>query len=325
MSASVGFVAIGRNEGDRLVACLTSLAREKAGPIVYVDSGSTDRSIENAEALGAAIVTLDMSVPFTAARARNAGAQRLIEGSPPDYVQFIDGDCALAHGWIASARAFLDAHPEVAAVCGRRREIRPAASFYNRLCDIEWATPVGEAAFFGGDVLMRMDALVAAGFYDERLVAGEEPELALRIRERGWKIWRLDAEMTRHDAAIEKFGQWWKRATRSGHAFAEVSALHRSSPLRIWRRETMRAICWAAIAPVAVLLALTVSPWFLAVLAAYPAQVLRLYLSARRRLGQDAAGWAALTVISRFAEALGAGRYALGRLSGRRTRLIEYK
>ncbi len=325
MSARTGVVAIGRNEGERLVACLRSLRSEGAAAIVYVDSGSTDGSVAAAEALGAETVRLDMSVPFTAARARNAGIARLNERAAPFFIQVIDGDCTLAPGWLARAEQFLDAHRDFAVVCGRRRERRPEASVYNRLCDIEWDTPVGEAAACGGDALMRAEALAAVGFYRENLVAGEEPELCLRLREKGWKIWRLDADMTTHDAAITAFRQWWTRMTRTGHAFAEVSALHRRSPLRIWRRETLRAVLWASIAPLAIVLALTVSPGFLLLLVAYPAQAFRLWLNVRARLGPDAAAWATMTVVGRFAEASGVLRFYGGRLAGQRSALFEYK
>lgn len=321
--AKIGVVVIGRNEGERLVACLKSL--RGADRVIYVDSGSTDGSVENAEALGASVVSLDMSVPFTAARARNAGAARLLAGAAPTLIQFVDGDCALDGDWLAKAAAFLDANPKVGAVCGRRRELHPEESLYNRLCDIEWDTPVGEANACGGDVLMRVDALKEAGFYNEQLVAGEEPELCLRMRERGWTIWRLDAEMTRHDAAMKSFRQWWTRAKRAGHAYAEISTLHRKSPMRIWRKETLRAIGWSLIAPLSVIGAIFIDLKFLLPLLIYPAQMARLYFSRRRTLGEDAFAWSFLTVIGKFAEAAGAARYFGGRLAGKRSGLFEYK
>jgi glycosyltransferase involved in cell wall biosynthesis len=40
----VAVVAIGRNEGDRLKACLRSVV-DVAALVVYVDSGSTDDSV----------------------------------------------------------------------------------------------------------------------------------------------------------------------------------------------------------------------------------------------------------------------------------------
>ena len=68
----IAVVVIGRNEGERLRQCLMSIDKGVAG-IVYVDSGSTDQSIALAESLGAQVVELDASIPFTAARARNVG------------------------------------------------------------------------------------------------------------------------------------------------------------------------------------------------------------------------------------------------------------
>lgn len=322
--SGVGFVAIGRNEGERLVRCLASLARE-GGRIVYVDSGSTDGSPDAAARAGAETVALDLSTPFTAARARNAGLRRLLAVAPDtDYVQFIDGDCELAPGWAEAARAFLDAHEDVAVACGRLRERHPEASFYNRLCDAEWATPVGEAAACGGVAMMRARAVEKAGGFRETLIAGEEPELCVRLREAGWRVWRLDAEMALHDAAMHRFGQWWRRMVRGGHAFAEVSGLHRASPKRIWARETARALAWSAVLPVALLLGWLVHPAFYAALLVYPAQVARLAMRDRAR-GADALSFAFFSVLSKFAESWGVLKYRLSRLTGRAPTLIEYK
>lgn len=227
----VGAVIIGRNEGARLLACLDSFP-DWVRPLVYVDSGSTDGSVAAARAAGAEVMALDMSQPFTAARARNAGFARMRELGTPDFVQFVDGDCRIQPGWIEAAEAFLASRPEVAVVCGRRREIRPDASVWNRLCDAEWDTPVGEARACGGDALMRVDAVAGVGGYDPSLIAGEEPELCVRLRQAGWKVWRIDREMTLHDAAMTRVGQWWKRTRRGGHAFAEGAAMHGAPPER---------------------------------------------------------------------------------------------
>src|SRR5690349_8029988 len=154
----VGLVAIGRNEGERLKRCLRS-ARPQVKELVYVDSGSSDDSVAFARSLGVHVVELDTSIPFTAARARNEGARRLREVMPDvQFVQFVDGDCELDAAWIARALAEFSERPRAAVVCGRRRERFPEASVYNRLCDIEWATPVGQAAACGGDFLARLDA-----------------------------------------------------------------------------------------------------------------------------------------------------------------------
>jgi len=313
----VGAVIIGRNEGARLVACLTSFP-DGVRPLVYVDSGSTDGSVAAAQAAGAEVVALDMTQPFTAARARNAGFARLRELGASEFVQFIDGDCQIQPGWLETAETFLVAHPDVAVVCGRRREIHPEASVWNRLCDAEWDTPIGEARACGGDALMRVAAVVEVGGYDPSLIAGEEPELCVRLRKAGWKVWRIDREMTLHDAAMTRIGQWWKRTRRGGHAFAEGAALHGAPPERHWVAETRRALLWGAVLPLAAVLGLVLTPWAALLLLAYPLQVLRL----SRYLGRERA---AFLVLGKFPEAQGVLEYHLNRLRRRRAGLIEYK
>lgn len=322
MVATVDAVVIGRNEGTRLLACLDSL-QGQVRRVVYVDSGSTDGSVAAATAAGAQVVLLDTTHPFTAARARNAGFDALA-ADPPEFVQFLDGDCSMDPRWIEVALPVMQGRPDLAVVCGRRRERFPDASVYNRLADAEWDTPVGAAKACGGDALMRYAALRQAGGYRADLIAGEEPELCLRLARAGWGIWRLDAEMTLHDAAMTRFSQWWNRARRAGFAFAEGAALHGRGPERHWIAETRRAVLWGAVLPLATLLGtLLIHPLWLALLLAWPLQMVRL----ARRWGGGRGAWerAMFTVLGKLPEALGVLGYWFGRLSGRRRGLIEYK
>jgi glycosyltransferase involved in cell wall biosynthesis len=322
----VAVVAIGRNEGERLRACLHSVV-QSAECVVYVDSGSTDGSVAMAEALGVHVVVLPRDVVFTAALARNAGWRRVLEIAPHiELVQFVDGDCAVDPGWLRTARDFLVARPDVAAVCGRRRERYPERSIYNQLCDLEWgAAAPGQTKACGGDVMMRAAPLAAVGGYNPRLIAGEEPELCVRLRAQGWKVWRLDAEMTLHDAAMLRIGQWWRRSMRAGYTFAEGVHLHGRPPERHRVVESRRAWIWGLVLPIAAVLgALLVSPWLLLVLLAYPLQVLRLYAGFRGPFRARAAR-AGFMVMGKFAEAAGQLKFLGLRLSGRTARLIEYK
>lgn len=321
----VGLVAIGRNEGDRLRKCLLSVAG-LAGKVVYVDSGSTDGSVDMARALGVAVVELDMTTSFTAARARNEGFMCLHKMAPElGYVQFVDGDCEVVPGWLETAARFLDEHPEVAVVCGRRRERFPDSSVYNMLCDIEWDTPVGEAKACGGDAMMRADAFERIGKYRDGLIAGEEPELCVRLRAAGWKIWRLGEEMTLHDAAITRFGQWWKRTMRSGYAYAEGAHLHGASSEKHWVKESRRVWIWGLVTPaVTILLVVWLGTWGLVILLIYPAQIVRLALSGTRTVKES--WWRALfLVLGKFPEAMGQLNFVYNRLAGNTARLIEYK
>jgi GT2 family glycosyltransferase len=315
--ADIGAVIIGRNEGARLVACLASFPAT-VRPLVYVDSGSTDGSVAAARAAGAEVVALDMNQPFTAARARNAGFDRLMALGGAEFVQFVDGDCVVQPGWLPTAAAFLQANPDAGVVCGRRREMRPEASVWNRLCDAEWDTPIGPAKFCGGDALMRAAAVTAVGGYDPTLIAGEEPELCVRLRAARWQVWRIDQEMTLHDAAMTKVGQWWKRTRRGGHAFAEGAALHGAPPERHWVAETRRAILWGVLLPVGTVLGALISPWALLLLLLYPLQMLKL----SRRYGLERG---VFMVLAKLPEALGVLQYWGNRLRRRKAGLIEYK
>lgn len=320
LTGRIAAVVIGRNEGDRLVACLRSLAVD-VSRVIYVDSGSSDGSVAAARAQGAEVVELDLAVKFTAARARNAGFRALLASWPDTtFVQFVDGDCTVVPGWIPAAAAALAADPGLAAVAGRRREIRPEASVYNRLCDAEWDTPVGEAGAVGGDAMIRADALRAVGGYRSDLIAGEEPEMCLRLRRAGWRIRRLDRDMTLHDAAMLRFGQWWRRTRRAGYAFAEGASLHGAGPERHWVAETRRALLWGIALPAAAVSAGAFSPLTaIVLLSAYPLQTLRL----SRRMG---AARAAFTVLGRLPEGIGAAEFHLRRAARAQDRgLIEYK
>ncbi len=319
-SGALGVVAIGRNEGERLVRCLASIGR--AVPVVYVDSASTDGSVAAAQAAGATVLPLDMARPFTAARARAEGVERLRATLPDaELVMFVDGDCELEPGWLATASSFLAAHPEVAAVCGRRRERFPDASLYNHVADWEWDTPVGEAAACGGDALMRLAAYEAVGGFDATIIAGEEPELCSRLRDAGWRIMRIDAPMTIHDAAMLRFGQWWRRAIRGGFGYAQAWRVTRNrNGGGLFAGDLRRMLVWALLVPVmSVAAAALIHP---ALILVWPVLIAGQLLRWRRRVGMR---HAALASIGHFAVLTGALRYVWRSARGSAGGTLVYK
>lgn len=324
----VGVVAIGRNEGERLRRCLDSMPSGLGG-LVYVDSGSTDGSVALARQSGVSVVELDMSIPFTAARARNAGFEHLHAQRPETRaVQFVDGDCAVAEGWIEAAADLLTRNPGWAAVCGWRRELHPERSVFNRLCDLEWIAPapgdVGDFGF-GGDVLIRTESFRAVGGYDESLIAGEDPELSARLRRGGAGVMRVDRDMTWHDADMHRISQWWRRSVRGGHAFAEVAALHRDQGL--FRRNLRSIAIWGLALPLVIV---AVGPVFPVVallgLGLYAFQILRIVRSMddRTTLPQRML-WGVSCMASQLPKGWGALTFRLDRARGQRRALIEYK
>lgn len=323
---AVGVVVIGRNEGERLQRCLASLMGS-AECLAYVDSGSTDGSVAMAGSLGVEIVELDMRQPFTAARARNAGLERLLQLRPDlRYVFFVDGDCEVIHGWIDAAVGFLESHTDVAAVCGRRRERHPERSIYNLLCDIEWdSSPVGETGACGGDAVMRVAAFCAVGGFRPDLICGEEPELCARLRKAGWRIWCLAADMTVHDAAMYHLTQWWRRTVRVGYGYAMFMRLDSVRHDRQWIDRYRRSWRWCLGVPVlTAVLALALGWPALWLLTLYPLQVARLASRGRRSARENWSRAVAL-VLGYFAELHGQLKFYLQRYRGIRSGLIEYK
>lgn len=326
----LGVVVIGRNEGDRLKACFASLSGTAS--LVYVDSGSQDGSFEYAHGQGIDAIALTSERPFTAARARNAGIRRLMARQPDiEFIQTIDGDCTMAPGWLDIAAAKLQANRNISAVFGRLRERHPDRSLYNRLCDDEWNVPIGDAESCGGIAMHRAATLTAAGGFNEELIAGEEPDLCLRLRRAGWSIIRIDADMGDHDANIMRFGQWWRRTVRAGFAYAEHIWRHRSASLPSWKRQAARFVLWGIILPAATAALIVIFAlldwdlgWAMLPLLAYAGQFVRIWLRERRHFPYPAR-LAALVVVGKFAEALGALKFLGLAAMRRKGGLIEYK
>ncbi|MBI1945758.1 MAG: glycosyltransferase [Deltaproteobacteria bacterium] len=325
---SVGIVIIGRNEGERLPRCIDSV-RGADHPVVYVDSGSVDGSVVAARERGCDVVELSAERPYTAARGRNAGFRHLRQAYHVDLVQFLDGDTEVFAEWLPCATRVLEQDDAIAAVTGQRHERAPMASVFNHLCDIEWRRPAGDTASFGGDVLLRATAIERAGLYDEALIAGEDPELSQRILALGLRIVSLAADMTLHDAAMTEVAQWWARARRSGHAYAEVRALRAHAPGHFWQREVRSNWWWGAVLPLGAgaLGLATLGLGFAALPAGYLALALRVYRSARHRGMRDdeARLYAVFTTLSKIPSAIGQGSYAVDAWRGKRSELIEYK
>ena len=325
---TIGIVVIGRNLGALLDASL-SAATKQAAPVVYVDSGSTDDSIRRAQAQNIDVVALDALQPYTAARARNAGAFALLEKFPSlEFIQFVDGDCMLAKNFIAHALTLFESDARIAVVCGQRRERFPDVSVYNRLAALEWETPRGEIAYCGGDALIRVRAFFQVNGYDARLIAGEEPEMCLRLRRAGWKIWGTDADMTYHDARMRHVSQWWQRNVRAGHAYAEGAWMHGRAPEHHWVRESASIWFWGAgVWSAALALSKISRGTSLVLLLGYPLLATRVYRRSRVRgmSERDSKLYALSCVAGKFPQMQGQLLFLLNRARGRATRLIEHR
>lgn len=333
-ATEVGVVVIGRNEGDRLRRCLESVVGKEI-IVFYVDSGSTDGSIELARRYEAEVVALDTSVPFCAARARNVGFQSLLESHPQlKYVQFIDGDCEIIGDWLSHAVKSLQERPDHAIVTGWLREKFPDASIYNSLGELEWNfSSAGEVEAVGGIFMIRSEAFDSVGGFDATIAAGEEPELCQRLIREGWRLIKLDREMALHDLAMNRFGQWWRRMLRNGYGSLDVELrfgvtkfAHNNRRVRFWSAWFVLLLAVStslAIVPDSRIL-ISITLLFFAV---WPARWLRIAFRTYRKghslLTSVAYGF--FMAISFLPQIVGQIVCLLDRLRNRSFRLVEYK
>jgi GT2 family glycosyltransferase len=194
---------------------------------------------------------------------------------------------------------------------------------------MEWNTPIGEAKACGGDALMRIEALQQVNGYNPQLICGEEPEMCIRLRAQGWKIQRLDLDMTLHDAAMYHFGQWWKRSVRGGWAIAEGYAMYGDSPEAYMRKEHLSGYLWGLIVP---LLSLSLS-WgtkglSLLLLLSYGVLILKIYRYRLLNFADNKANarlYAFWCTLSKFPQLIGQCQYWWKKLTKEQATIIEYK
>jgi len=320
---TLGCVVIGRNEGERLRASLESIPDYIRKQTVYVDSGSSDGSQELARQFGINVIELEDDKPFTAARARNEGAEKLLKLYPKiQYIQFIDGDCILEPGWLSYAQSYLEENTDVAIVCGRRREKYPESSIYNWLCDVEWDTPIGEAQFCGGDFCIKSSSFTMLGGFNPTLIAGEEPDLCFRLRNMGKKIHRLDRTMTWHDANIHSLKQWMIRSKRGGYAYVDAVIRYAYNKNGYWRSEFFKALTWGLTVPILSITATLLNPYFAFIFFIYPLNVIKIAVRSHKLSRPFHYGF--FMILSKFSESAGILTYFIHRMQKTRT-LIEYK
>ncbi len=326
----VAVVVIGRNEGERLARCLDSVwdmrYPEAALELIYVDSQSTDNSIELAKERNAQVIEVNPDRPC-AAVGRNAGWR----ATDALFVLFLDGDTILHPDFVATAlRSFED---DMSVVFGHRREIATDDSIYNRVLDLDWVWPLGELDFCGGDALIRRSALEVVDGYDDTLIAGEEPDMCRRMRGLGWRILHIDAPMTGHDMAMTTFGQYWRRATRTGHAYSEVSARFADTDEQFWTAESKRNFIHAGVVaatPVAVMVGATVMRPAIPALGAAAFWAAVIARSAKKTAWKQApaatrVAYAAHSHFQQIPIAVGQLKERALRRRGKHQALIEYK
>ena len=176
--------------------------------------------------------------------------------------------------------------------------------------------------------MMRVSALKESGGFNETMIAGEEPELCIRLVNNGWKIYRMGVDMALHDADMTRFSQWWKRSVRGGHAYAERRWLHRHDQEPPLARETRSMAAYGLVLPLMIAaLAWPTHGWSLVLLGAYPVLVVRIRRHLTRRGFSSSDAWihAGACTIIKVPQVAGWLQFHLNRLVRKRSSPIEYK
>lgn len=328
--ALVGIVVIGRNEGMRLQTCLASV-QPFGFPIAYVDSGSSDQSVQLAAEYADCVHSLDTLTPFSAARARNEGFDVLTRQFPNiKYIQFVDGDCVVAPGWFDAALGAFEKDKGLALALGQRKELKPEATIYNKLCAIEWNSPVGTLQNFGGLIgsfLIKVDVFRAMHGFKTNVIAGEDSELGVRMCLAGYRMEKIDQHMETHDANMVKFSQWWSRSVRAGHAIGQRAFLNGDTAVKDCVKERKSTLVWGVLMPILLLLSLIFKPILsVVIITLYLVLTLKVYLYSMK-LGmhvKDAWIYTMFIVMGKLANGLGLLKFYLNSFKKRYV-LIEYK
>jgi glycosyltransferase involved in cell wall biosynthesis len=187
------------NEEKRIVEAVESAlaaVQPLGGEVVLADSYSTDRTVTLASAYPIRIVQLANA----AERCCGIGPQLGYQHSCGEYVYILDGDMKMLPGFLPQAIAYLDAHVGVAGVGGRVVEMNTTSLEYLARVERGMAhMQAGEVDRLDMGGLYRRAAIEKTGYFSDRnLHSYEEFDLAVRLRARGWTLWRIDQDAVQH-------------------------------------------------------------------------------------------------------------------------------
>ncbi len=219
---TVSIIIKALNEERRIAAAIESALAalpDGQGEVILADSGSTDRTIEIAKQYP--IVIAQIEAP--AKPSCGLGPQLGYQYSRYPYICLIDGDMEIAPDFIAPALQYLQENPRVAGVAGHVVEQNHESLEYVRRDQIKVAYKgVGTVDRINCGGLYRREAIEEVGYFSDRnLHSYEEYDLGVRLRTKGWTLFRLDRRFVYH----------------TGHEVNAYSLL-----VRRWRSKYIRGI-----------------------------------------------------------------------------------
>ena len=166
------------------------------GEVILADSCSTDKTVALASVYPIRIVQLRHAVE----RCCGIGPQLGYQHANGNFIYILDGDMEMLPGFLPAALLFLEKNPGVAGVGGQVVEMNITGLEYIARMERS-ANHMGQGEVDRLDMggLYRSSAVEEAGYFSDRnLHSYEELDLGVRLRHKGWKLWRLDIAAVRH-------------------------------------------------------------------------------------------------------------------------------
>lgn len=197
-ATDISIVIIGRNAewsiGRLLESVVARLPPNVTSEIIYVDSASTDCTLEIVARYPARIIRLSAGKRLCASAGRFVGTQY----ATGQYIVFLDSDMELLGGWLERAIRLLERRPDIAVVSGIQVDTGGGMGDQRLVAGGCSEDSFAEARFAGSAAMFRREVLAKAGTWNPHIVSDEEPELCLRIRRAGYRIVQLNSLSVRH-------------------------------------------------------------------------------------------------------------------------------
>ncbi|MDB4634321.1 glycosyltransferase [Rubripirellula sp.] len=186
-------VIIGRNEEEYIAMAIKSVlkvgTRLGGVEVIFVDSASTDQSIEVAAEFPIRILQLKPDWPLCVAAGRYTGVRH----AKGKHILFLDGDSEVGEQWLVEATEFLNANPLYGGVAGvlNERYVDESGECIGgkeNVRDQDLTVYKTEKKSLGGIALFRSEAIDQVGSVNPHLPTAEDHELCLRLRVRGFKL-----------------------------------------------------------------------------------------------------------------------------------------
>jgi GT2 family glycosyltransferase len=164
-----------------------------------VDSASKDRTTKIAARYPISVLKLRPEQRLTAAAGRHVG----YKWTTGDLVLFLDGDMELCAGWLDQALGVMQSRSDVAVITGKVIDL-PKALQTPTTEHVETLDKDATGVYVrqgGGAAMYRRSVLERVGTFNPYLYSDEEPELCLRIRHAGYRVFQLPHPIAFHYSA----------------------------------------------------------------------------------------------------------------------------